>query len=159
MEFNGTFFVTIITFVLFVVIMNKILYAPILDIMEKRKEYIDSNYNNAKNNNIKAEELTKERQNKLNEAEKNAKVEYSNIIDNYKAERDDKINLLKETEKNNLNLSVLDLKKVSDEAKDRLKESMTDFASDISSKILGYKTDVQGFDNEQVSEILWGNLK
>jgi F0F1-type ATP synthase membrane subunit b/b' len=50
MEFNGTFFVTIITFIVFVFLMNKILYAPILNIMEERKNFVDGNYKTALEN-------------------------------------------------------------------------------------------------------------
>ena len=57
MEFNATFLATIISFVLFVILMNKILYAPILSIMEERKAFIDGNYKSAKENDEKVAEL------------------------------------------------------------------------------------------------------
>ena len=44
MEFNATFLATIISFIIFVLLMNKILYAPILNIMEERRKFIDANY-------------------------------------------------------------------------------------------------------------------
>ena len=61
MEFNGTFFATIITFIVFVFVMNKILYAPILKVMEEREEFIRSNYKEADDNNAKSDELTQEK--------------------------------------------------------------------------------------------------
>ena len=60
MEFNGTFIVTIITFIIFIVVMNKILYAPILRIMEERKNFIEDNYNEAQHNTSQSEEILKE---------------------------------------------------------------------------------------------------
>ena len=53
MEFNATFLATIISFVLFVILMNKILYAPILNIMEQRKSFIYGNYSDDKKNEAK----------------------------------------------------------------------------------------------------------
>ena len=65
MEFNATFLATIISFVLFVILMNKILYAPILNIMEQRKSFIDGNYTVAKNNEVKIEKLVQKKEEKL----------------------------------------------------------------------------------------------
>ena len=45
--------------------MNKILYAPILNIMEERKNFIDKNYKTAEENNTKSQELTQEKEEKI----------------------------------------------------------------------------------------------
>lgn len=65
MEFNATFLVTIISFIMFVFLMNKILYAPILNIMEERKNFVDGNYNSANENDAKSEELTHQKEEQL----------------------------------------------------------------------------------------------
>ena len=44
-EFNATFLVAMISFVVFIIIMNAILYKPILSIIEERQAYIDKNNN------------------------------------------------------------------------------------------------------------------
>ena len=49
--------------------------------------------------------------------------------------------------------AVLD--NVSNEAKEELKSKMTDLANDIVEKVLGYRSEVQGFDNEKINEILY----
>ena len=54
MEFNGTFLVTIISFVLFVFVMNKILYEPINNIVAQRREFVDENLRTADINHKKA---------------------------------------------------------------------------------------------------------
>ena len=58
MEFNATFLATIVTFIVFVLLMNKVLYAPVLGIMEERKAFIDGNYKAATDNEAKVAELT-----------------------------------------------------------------------------------------------------
>ena len=65
MEFNATFLATIISFIVFVILMNKILYAPILNIMEERKNFIDGNYKSAEENNAKSQKLTQEKEEKI----------------------------------------------------------------------------------------------
>ena len=51
-------------------------------------------------------------------------------------------------EANNLN-------NVSNDAKESLKSKMTDLANDIVEKILGYRSDIQEFNNDKVNEILY----
>ena len=62
MEFNGTFLVSIITFIVFVFLMNKVLYAPILNIMEERKKFIDDNYKSAQDNDEKSVKISEEKE-------------------------------------------------------------------------------------------------
>ena len=47
MEFNATFIVSIISFVVFVLIMNKIFYVPITKIVEEREKKLKENYDDA----------------------------------------------------------------------------------------------------------------
>ena len=48
MEFDATFLISIISFIVFVFIMNKIFYAPILEIMQRRENYVKDNFEQAK---------------------------------------------------------------------------------------------------------------
>ena len=47
------------------------------------------------------------------------------------------------------------LNNVSNETKEGLKWRMTDLANDIVEKVLGYRSEVQGFNNDKINEILW----
>ena len=121
MEFNGTFFATIITFIVFVFLMNKVLYAPILSIMEKRKNFMDSNYKQAEDNNIKFEQLSSEKDEKLLEAKNDARKKYVEVIEEFKNQRNgillDKQDFENERYKN----SQLELENLSNDAKQSLK--------------------------------------
>ena len=44
---------------------------------------------------------------------------------------------------------------VSNETKEALKGRMTDLANDIVEKMIGYRSEVQGFDNDTVNRILY----
>ena len=159
MEFNGTFLATIITFVVFVFVMNKILYAPILGIMEQRKNFIDSNYRDAKENNEKSESLSQEREEKLDGAKDDARAKYIETIDGFKEKRDEEIDAVQNEVRGELERAEEELKHLSDSVKDELKGSMTSLASDIVEKVIGYRSEVQDFDNDKVSEVLWGEGK
>lgn len=155
MEFNATFLVTIITFVVFVFLMNKILYSPILGIMEERKRVIDNNYNTASENDNKAENLVAEKEEKLAEAKDEARIKYNEALDGYKSERTNIINEAQDTAKNDLENSRLELVNLSNEVKDGLKSRMTDLANDIVEKVIGYRSDVNGFNEDAVNKVLW----
>ena len=157
MDFNGTFLAVIITFILFVFVMNKILYAPILGIMEERRKVIDSNYKDAKDNDKKSEELTAEKEGELNTAKNNAREKYLSAIDEFRQERQSKIESAQVSEKQELERSNDELAHLSDEVKNGLKNSMTDLATDIVEKVIGYRSEVKDFDNSVVDSVLWGD--
>ena len=49
MEFDATFLIVVISFLVFIFIMNKIFYAPILNIMQERQKLVENNFTSAKN--------------------------------------------------------------------------------------------------------------
>ena len=61
MEFNATFLVSIVSFLLFVGIMNKIFYAPLTNVMTERKDLLDTNYSDAKRFDDDAQAILKDR--------------------------------------------------------------------------------------------------
>ena len=155
MEFNATFLATIISFVLFVILVNKILYAPILNIMEQRKSFIDGNYSDAKKNEAKIEKLTQKKEEKLLEAKNDAKDIFNESVDEFKAQKDKIIEEAQANAQEEVEKSRVDLENLSNEAKEALKGSMTDLANDIVEKVIGYRSEVQGFDGKTVDEILY----
>lgn len=155
MEFNGTFLATIITFLIFVCLMNKILYAPILSIMEKRKAFIDANYKEAEDNNIRVQGLEEERDERFVEAKEGARNNYNKILDEYKEQRVKVIAKAQSVAKSRLEDSKVELENVSNDVKNSLKGSMTDLANDIVEKVIGYRSEVQGFDEDVVNKVLW----
>ncbi len=69
MEFNATFLVSIISFLVFVEIMNRIFYVPLTSVVAKRKEMLDANYNDAKKFDDDAQVILKDRDDKLAKAD------------------------------------------------------------------------------------------
>lgn len=155
MEFNGTFFVTIITFIVFVFLMNKILYVPILNIMEARKSFIDDNYKTASANEAKVIQIAEEKNGLLTNAREKAREVYNEKIENYKNKRIEIISEAQNSAKEDFQKNEIELQNVSNDVKNNLKNSMTDLANDIVEKVIGYRSEVQGFDIQKVDEILY----
>ena len=155
MEFNATFLATIVSFIVFVFLMNKVLYAPILNVMEARKNFIADNLKTAEKNNAKSKKLAEKREEKLLEAKEDAKEAFQETIEEFKTQGDKVIADAQETAKGNVEQSKIELENVSNEAKQSLKGSMVDLANDIVEKVIGYRSEVQGFDDRTVDEILY----
>ena len=155
MEFNATFLASIISFLVFVFLMNKILYAPIEKIVKERENYINNNFKTAEDNKQKAEDLTSEKEEKIAEARNDAKAQYIDTVTNYKNKRADIVKNAQDESANKLEQEYNNLEHVSNEVKSNLKGKMTDLANDIVEKVLGYRSDVQGFDNDAVDRILY----
>lgn len=76
MEFNATFLVSAISFIIFVFIMNFIFYSPLEKIITKREKLVDDTLNEANMNNEKAQCLLNEHDDKL----ANANIESKKLI-------------------------------------------------------------------------------
>ena len=155
MEFNGTFFATILTFLVFVFVMNKILYIPVRNIVNQRNKYIDDNYSSAEENDKKSEELSIKREEGLLNAKENARTKYNELVNEYKKQKAEIVNSAQNDTNSELNVVYENLNNVSNETKEQLKGHMSDLANDIVEKVLGYRTEVQGFDNDAVNDILY----
>lgn len=115
MEFNATFLVSAISFVIFVFIMNAIFYRPLEKIITERENLVSDTLNDAKNTREKSEKLVQEREekltkaaveskeyvaNSLEKANKKAKEQLTNAKENsFKKIAEEKINIAKEKEK------------------------------------------------------------
>ena len=155
MEFNGTFLATIPTFILFVFLMNKILYVPILKIMVQRDAFIKDNQATVQENNNKIKELSDKKNNDLLKAKKNAKAKYLNILEQFKTKKTELIEDAKNVADKDLQSAESELENTSVKISDALKDRINDLASDITEKIIGYRSDFQNVENEKINEILY----
>lgn len=155
MEFNGTFFATIISFLVFVFIMNRLLYAPIRNIVCLRNNVINDNYKTADENNAKAEELTEKMTADIAEAREEAREKYNELLGEFKEQRIDKLRTAKNQSAEKLESVYAELENVSNEVKTNLKFRITDLANDIVEKVLGCRSDAQGFNNDEIDKILY----
>ena len=68
MEFNATFLISAISFIIFTLIMNKIFYSPLERVINEREKFINDTKLETQNTNIKADTIIKERDEKLNKS-------------------------------------------------------------------------------------------
>ncbi|MBE7706887.1 MAG: ATP synthase F0 subunit B [Cyanobacteria bacterium SIG30] len=142
MEFDATFIVSIVSFILFVLIMNKILYKPILDIIEKRKLYFEENKDLTQTNNNKTQAILEACEEKISSAKNVSRNITSSGLLDAKTKKDE---IIKNAKDISFRKNKEKINKVLEE-KEQLKEelnSKTDELSDlIVSKILKEGKDV-----------------
>jgi len=137
-EFNATLIVAMLSFVVFMFIMNAIFYRPILSIIKKREDYINSNYNDAKNITQNAQEITDEYNEKLELSKNEARKQTALKIEQVQKDEFAKIQKAKDESK----IEIQSKKEALEQDKNELKEKVDSevvksLASDITYKITG----------------------
>ena len=154
-EFNGTFLIAMLSFVVFIFIMNAIVYRPILEIIKKRENYINSNYEDSKRYKNDANEFKTTRNAKLEQTQEKCRHEFKNAIDEAQNDSNDKIKAAKENTKQVIQTKKEKLSTLESELKNELKNTVVkDLASSIASKILGVETKIENVDYEPVNKVM-----
>lgn len=137
MEFNATFLISALSFIVFVFIMNAIFYQPVMKIMEERNAFINKNEQDAMKANADSEEISKQKQNELSKARAEAKVSVDEGSEKFKTENKAVIETFAadqkhktETEKNKLNNEAIN-------SQQELNQSSENISKMITNKILG----------------------
>jgi F-type H+-transporting ATPase subunit b len=152
MEFDATFLIAVISFIVFVLLMNKIFYAPVLKIMQARQSFVEKNYSCAAETKKQTEERTQYRENELEKSRKSSREMIAQHSQNLKNERNKELAEYKE----NINFDIVrqkdGLKNSAIEAKDVLKDNVVDIAKDISQILLGESINKENINKSQIEE-------
>lgn len=136
-EFNATFLVAMLSFVVFIMIMNAIFYRPILNIMRKRDEYINSNYDEAKELSEQAEKLDVKKSETIQQTQNECRTEIKNVVENAQGLASKNVQDARTEVKNEIQLKKDSLVRESEALEGVLKSSVvTDLASSITSKFM-----------------------
>lgn len=136
-EFNATFLVAMLSFVVFIMIMNAIFYRPILNIMRKRDEYINSNYDEAKELSEQAEKLDIKKTETIQQTQNECRTEIKNVVENAQGLASKNVQDARTEVKNEIQLKKDSLVRESEALEGVLKSSVvTDLASSITSKFM-----------------------
>lgn len=136
-EFNATFLVAMLSFVVFIMIMNAIFYRPILNIMQKRDEYINSNYDEAKELSEQAEKLDIKKAETIQQTQSECRTEIKNVVENAQGLASKNVQDARTEVKNEIQLKKDSLVRESEALEGVLKSSVvTDLASSITSKFM-----------------------
>ena len=136
-EFNATFLVAMLSFVVFIMVMNAIFYRPILNIMRKRDEYINSNYDEAKELSEQAEKLDIKKAETIQQTQNTCRTEIKNVVENAQGLASKNVQDARTEVKNEIQLKKDSLVRESEALEGVLKSSVvTDLSSSITSKFM-----------------------
>ena len=139
MEFNATFFVSAISFIVFTLIMNKIFYNPLAKIMEERQKFIDAAVSDAKYSNDKADEILKDRDEKLNSSLVKSRQIIADMTNSANKNADNIIKDAKSNAQKTISDKKSDLQMQADELDKNLEPEIIKLANVISDKLLGFE--------------------
>ena len=154
LEFNATFIVAMISFVIFIFIMNWIFYKPILSVIEERQKFIDENYNDAQNSKNKADSILQEKDERLNKTLIDSRKIVSDKINEATEQSQSLTNKAKADSKNKIEEAKKNLSHEAKDTTEALKANVKNLAEDISSKILGENFHIDNVDYDIVNKVL-----
>ncbi len=137
MEFNATFIVSAISFVIFTLIMNAILYNPLQKVVSERQTFVDETLEEAKKHHQKSEAILKDKERKLTSTKHDAK---KIIVEKTEAVKAEKTALTADAQQKavrTIDSAKEELQKSKEEAQQVLSEEVQKLSQSILSKILG----------------------
>ena len=136
-EFNATFLIAMLSFVVFIIIMNAIFYQPVLNIIRKRDDYINSNYADSKEILEEAKLLENERKNKISAKQTECRKSFNSAVSEFQQKASAKLKAAKDLNKTKLMEEKQELQQSENELKEQLKNTVVnDLASAITEKLL-----------------------
>ncbi len=157
MEFNATFLISAISFIVFIFIMNKILYKPVLEIMEKRQNYIDANKNEADEHHKKAQQLLVDKDARVAEAQRTSRDIVASKADAIKEEKSKVLNDTKNSVTSYFSEQKQNLAHQKDEAAANMKHDVADLANRLTTKLMGEGIAFEPVGEQEVEEVMKKN--
>lgn len=154
MEFNATFLISAISFIIFTIIMNIIFYKPIEKIMDERQKFINDAKNDAFNANTKADEILKDRETRLNQSVADSKKLVAEKVNEANETSKTLTTKAKEKSREEIASAKSNLEHEAHMTTEELKSKVKDLAEVISSKVTGIDTKIENPNIELVNRIL-----
>lgn len=156
LQFDGTFILIVISFVIFMFAMQAVFYGPMMKVRQERQAYIDNKKQSADNSLEEADMLKKRHESKIKDARITASQEVLKSTNQASKEKSQAL------EKVNADISVkisqsrdkIDKEKY--EAKNALKSEVTSLAHLISTRVLGEDIPMVGDSTHLIDNILNG---
>lgn len=137
MEFNATFLVSAVSFILFCFIMNAIFYKPLQKVVLEREKFIDETNKEADENYEKSEALIKDKNDKIEAAKLDSKKV---ILDKTEEMKSKKAQMTEDARTNATSMidtAKTDMNREKESSQAVLDEESKKLADEIVSKILG----------------------
>ena len=158
MEINATILISAISFLVFIFIMNKILYKPVLEIMEKRQNYIDANKNEADEHRQKAQQLLADKDAKIADAQRKSRDIVAAKSDALKEEKNKVLNDAKTNAAAFFNTEKQNLVHQKEETAANMKFDVADIANRLTTKLMGEGIAFEPLNEQEVEEVMKKNV-
>lgn len=147
LQFNATFLVAMFSFIVFILIMDRILYKPISKIVNEREDFINKNYKEAQENTCESERIHKDREEKLLKSKADSRKIISDKVEAacIEAKQRTEAAVLKSREEINKAKENLNAEEV--KTQEELQSSVSNLAEAITEKLLGEKFSI---DNAEI---------
>ena len=154
LEFNATFLACMISFVIFLLMLNAILYEPLALVVQRRRKYIETHYNQANEIKENLQKILTWRKERLEKSKEVAKDVYNKVLYEFKLKKDTLIEYEQNISAKDMAGVAVKLDNIDREAKIRLKEQVGGLASVIATKFLGYDVQIDSINEAVVDNIL-----
>lgn len=158
MEINATILVSAISFIVFIFIMNKILYAPVIEIMEKRQNYIDENKNEANQHKQNAQKLIEDKDSKIAQAQRQSRDIVATKADALKEESSKILRDAKNNATEYFNSEKQSLAQQKSEITSNMKFDVADLANKLTTKLMGVGVAFNPLSENEVEEVMNKNV-
>ncbi|MBR6163387.1 hypothetical protein IKQ26_05830 [bacterium] len=153
MEFDATFFIAAISFILFTFIMNKIFYAPVMKIMEDREIYVSNNYEEVKSAKVKIKENTDSKNERLEVTRNEGRGIISEKTNEAKRQNTEKIRNAKQQTNENITKMKEELVDQAQKSKEVLLSNVVDISKEISQKLLGSEINTDNITADKIKGV------
>ena len=137
LEIDGTIIIAMISFIVFGFIMNAVLYKPIMQIIEERKNYISSNSAAEKEAEEGAVEYTEKREEELEKSKKDSRKLLAEGTQRLKNKQADEIKDFSVLQKNRADAEKEQIINEAKQAETELSHSVGELADMITNKVIG----------------------
>ncbi|MDD3150486.1 MAG: F0F1 ATP synthase subunit B [Candidatus Gastranaerophilales bacterium] len=137
MQLDGTAIILAISFIIFSAIMKAIFYTPVTEVRKERKNFIETNINNAKKNEEDAQNLIVDYDQKIKNSQKESGQIVSTALEKAKKQKTQVIKNAYDDSNFLQKQNNEQLKQEKFEAIEQLKPEVITLAHEISKKILG----------------------
>jgi len=151
---NGTLVVIVVSFVIFVILMQKIFYGPITEIRRKRSEYIKKMKDEANEAFLETEKLNKDYQENIKQARKKVFEKTAELLNEANEEKSKVLEDKKQQNSEYLNEQKEIIQNDKTQAIEALKGQVMDYAYNISRKVLGEEVSMAGLSPELVEKAI-----
>jgi len=154
LEFNATILIAMISFIIFMVLMNAILYKPMMQIVQKRKNLLLMNENDIKENEQSTSELAQKRDSKIEAAKVKSRNVINSMTEDAKKQRAENLAQAAKDANVYLDNKVSELNEEIVQAKHEIKSDVVDLAQNILGKIYGDGLVLSGISDEKYEKVI-----